>query len=355
MTSTLEQLICKQEGHKGRLYTLGNFDMATHCVNQLNEFGALQANDMALVNASIIDYEHKNYSAAREKLERALQVQPDNFEANYNLGLVGLQSNNLEIAEEQFEQLKVQMMVPHSVQHTNVYFQLANLQEMLHQNSVPGNIIQNTLTSAALHSYLQVLGISAADTDSRLFEKVGSIYEQMQDHQEANQYYNEAYRINPSDINIASSIGSYYIKLQAIEKAIYYYERAVLTNPNDPNLMLRFASCFRNSYLSPKKYFGIFEKIYKRFPDHLTCIRALVQVTKSLGLEDLYEKYSVEYSRLHKILIERNISQRYQHQRLPSAISTRGHRGTSGNIHFLASIILYRPREKYTCIHIFTS
>ncbi|XP_049304737.1 intraflagellar transport protein 88 homolog isoform X1 [Bactrocera dorsalis] len=303
---------------------LSNFDMAAHCINQLNEFGVLQNNAMALVNASIIDYARKDYDAARKKLERALQIQPDNFEANYNLGLIGLQENNLELAEEQFENLKSVMMVPHSVQHSHVYFQLAKLQEKLHTNSMPSTSFRHTITQAALQSYLQVLGISAADTDSRLFDKVGSIYEQVQDHQEANQYYNEAYRINPSDINTASSIGSYYIKLQATEKAIYYYERAVLANPNDPNLMLRVASCFRNSYLPSKQYLGIFQKIYNRFPDNLTCVRALVQVTKSLGLTDLHEKYSLEYARLHKVLTERQNDQRYQQQRLSSATSSRG-------------------------------
>ncbi|XP_011188137.2 intraflagellar transport protein 88 homolog isoform X2 [Zeugodacus cucurbitae] len=303
---------------------LGNYDMAAHCINQLNEFGVLQNNAMSLVNASIIDYERKDYDAARKKLERALQIQPDNFEANYNLGLVGLQENNLKMAEEQFEHLKTVMMVPHSVQHSHVYFQLAKLQEKFSTNSLPGSSFRHTVTPAALQSYLQVLGISAADTDSRLFDKVGSIYEQVQDHQEANQYYNEAYRINPSDINTASSIGSYYIKLQATEKAIYYYERAVLANPNDPNLMLRVASCFRNSYLPPKQYLGIFEKIYNRFPDNLTCVRALVQVTKSIGLTDLHEKYTLEYTRLHKILTERQNEQRFQQQRFSSASSNRG-------------------------------
>lgn len=319
---------------------MGNFDMADQCVNQLKEFGVLQSNPMALVNAAVIDYERKDYSAARKRLEEVLQIQPDNFEANYNLGLVGLQENNLELAEEQFEHLKALMMVPHSVQHSHVFFQLAKLQERLHNDSVLNSNFRHTATPAALQSYLQVLGISAADTDSRLFDKVGSIYEQVQDHQEANQYYNEAYRINPSDINIASSIGSYYIKLQATEKAIYYYERAVLANPNDANLMLRVASCFRNSYLPPKQYLGIFEKIYNRFPDNLTCVRALVQVTKSLGLTELNEKYSLEYTRLHRILQERQNDQRYQQQRLSSGASSKGSNRFRGelNIHIITFI-----------------
>ncbi|XP_059217993.1 intraflagellar transport protein 88 homolog isoform X2 [Stomoxys calcitrans] len=280
---------------------LGNLEMATHCIQQLNEIGALQTNAMALVNASIIDYQKQNYAAARNKLERALQIQSDNFEANYNLGLVAMQENDFALAEEQFENLRAQLMVPHSVQHSHVYYQCAKLQEKLNSNTIGGGSFKLNSTSTALQSYLQVLGISAGEIDSHLFEKVGSIYEQLNDHQEANQYYNEAYRINPSDISIASSIGSYYIKLQAIEKALYYYERAVLADPNDPNLMLRIASCFHN----------------------LNCVRALVQVTKSLGMPELNEKYTLEYARLHKAQTERENEQRYQQQRLSSAASGR--------------------------------
>ncbi|XP_032307354.1 intraflagellar transport protein 88 homolog [Drosophila ananassae] len=298
--------------------SLGNLEMATHCLNQLQEIGALETSPMALINASIVDLKKQNLSSARDRLERALELQPTNFEANYNLGLVALAQQDFELAEERFELLKAQLMVPHSVQHSHVFYQLAKLQE----RRLGVGFKASASPGAALQAYLQVLGISAADIDSRLFEKVGSLYEQIQDHQEANQYYNEAYRINMSDISIASSIGSYYIKLQATEKALYYYERAVLADPNDPNLMLRIASCFRNSYLPPKQYLGMFQKIYARFPENLTCVRALMQVTKSLGLTDLHERYANDYARLHKQQQERQNEQRYQQQRLSSATSS---------------------------------
>lgn len=303
--------------------------MATHCLNQLQELGALQTSALALVNASIVDMLNKNFTSAGERLQRALQLDPTSFEANYNLGLLAIQQQDYELAEEQFELLKAQLMQPHAVQHSHVYYQLAKLQERRLSNASAGGGFNSTASPGALQAYLQVLGISAAEIDSRLFEKVGSLYEQRQDHQEANQYYNEAYRINMSDINIASSIGSYYIKLQATEKALYYYERAVLANPNDPNLMLRIASCFRNSYLPPKQYLGMFEKIYARFPDNLTCVRALMQVTKSLGMSELHERYAQDYARLHKQQQERQNEQRYQQQRLSSATSSRSSRSSN--------------------------
>ncbi|XP_043643365.1 intraflagellar transport protein 88 homolog isoform X1 [Drosophila teissieri] len=295
--------------------SLSNLEMAYHCVNQLKEIGSLKNNASGLINAGIVELGSHKLILARERFERALQLQPTNFEAMYNLGLVALAQNDFELAEERFELLKAQLMMPSSVQHSHVFYQLAKLQERRLENGCKSNLTPG----AALQAYLQVVGISASDIDSRLFEKVGSLYEQIQDHQEANQYYNEAYRINMSDISIASSIGSYYIKLQATERALYYYERAVLADPNDPNLMLRIASCFRNSYLPPKQYLGLFQKIHVRFPDNLTCIRALMQVTKSLGLGDLLERYASEYTRLQSLQQERQIEQRYQQQRFSSA------------------------------------
>ncbi|XP_037943172.1 intraflagellar transport protein 88 homolog [Teleopsis dalmanni] len=301
---------------------LGNLEMATHCVNQLNEIGALKSNAMALNNAAIIDTKMKNYAAGRHKLEKALEIQPDNFEANYNLGLLGVEANDLELAKAQFEYLKTQHLIPQSVQHSHVLYQLARIQEKMLNTKMGVDGIKVSMPTT-LQSYLQVLGASVAEIDSRLFEKVGTMYEQLQDYQEANQYYHEAYRINPSDISIANSIGSYYIKLQATEKAIYYYERAVLADPNDPSLMLRIASCFRNSYLPPKQYLEMFEKVYNRFPENLTCVRSLMQVTKSMGMTELYEKYTLEYERLHRLQIERQNEKRYQQERLNSAASER--------------------------------
>ncbi|KMY91357.1 uncharacterized protein Dsimw501_GD21636, isoform G [Drosophila simulans] len=295
--------------------SLGNLEMASHCVNQLQEIGSLKNNALGLINAGIVELGSHNLILASERFERALQLQPMNFEARYNLGLVALAQNDYELAEERFELLKEQLMMPSSVQHSHVFYQLAKLQERRLESGFKSNFTPG----AALQAYLQLVGISASDIDSKLFEKVGSLYELMQDHQEANQYYNEAYRINMSDIAIASSIGSYYIKLQATERALYYYERAVLADPNDPNLMLRIASCFRNSYLPPKQYLGLFQKIHAGFPDNLTCIRALMQVTKSLELGDLHERYASEYIRLQSQQKEHQSEHRNQHQRFPSA------------------------------------
>ncbi|XP_055912408.1 intraflagellar transport protein 88 homolog [Eupeodes corollae] len=264
---------------------IGDMENARLCTNQFLEMDL--NNPSALVNSAVCDMKSGDFNNAKRKLQAALDEQPDLFEANYNLGLLAgknLSGDDIDVAEEQF------VKVGENIQHPHVHYQLAKINEL---NSSP---------HSALEVYLQVLG-SAGEMDSKLFEKFAALYESFSDHQEANQYYNEAYRLNPSDIGIATSIGSYYVKLQALDKGLYYYERSVLADPNDPNLMLRIAFCFRHLYM-PKKYLEMFEKIYAKFPKNMTCLKSLVRVTKSLGMLELHEKYSAEYERLDKSSFE---------------------------------------------------
>ncbi|XP_055843494.1 intraflagellar transport protein 88 homolog [Episyrphus balteatus] len=260
---------------------IGDMDNARLCTNQFLEMD--RNNPSALVNSAVCDMKAGDFNNAKQKLENAIDDQPDMFEANYNLGLLAgknMSGDDIDIAQEQF------MKVREKIQHPHVHYQLARINEI------------NNTSHSALDVYLHVLG-TAGEMDSRLFEKFAGLYEKFSDYQEANQYYNEAYRLNPSDIGIATSIGSYYVKLQALDKGLYYYERSVLADPNDPNLMLRIAYCLRHLYM-PKKYLEMFEKIYSKFPKNMICLKSLVHVTKSLGMLDLHEKYSSEYERLEK-------------------------------------------------------
>lgn len=61
-----------------------------------------------------MELDSHNLILARERFEGALQLQPMNFEARYNLGLVALAQNDYELSEERFELLKEQLMMPSS-------------------------------------------------------------------------------------------------------------------------------------------------------------------------------------------------------------------------------------------------
>lgn len=266
-------------------FQLGDLQNATKYAEKSRQID--NYNPAAFINSGVCEMLKGDLEKARKYFESALSIDMTSFEATYNLGLILKRLGDYENAEKLFEKIKINLS---HAKHPHVYYQLATIHEL------------NDNLNLALDWYLQLLGISTNDNmDSKLYQKIGEIYEKFNDLQEANQYYNESYRINPSDIQIATSIGSYFIKLQAIDKAIYYYERAVLANPNDPNLMLRVASCYRHIY-PPRKYIELFEKIYSKFPENLSCLKALMHVTKSQGITELYEKYSNEFNRIERIL-----------------------------------------------------
>lgn len=261
-------------------------------------------NPAAFVNSGVYEFQKGNFELAKQYFEGALEIDMTSFEATYNLGLVHKRLGDTNGAAAYFHKIKQNLS---HAKHPHVYYQMASIHESFGEKN------------EALDFYLQLLGIQQ-EMDPGVHQKVGEIYESYDDRQEANQYYSESFRLNPSDINIASSIGSYFIQLQAAEKAVYYYERAVLAHPNEPNLMLRVASCFRHIY-SPRRYLQLFENIHSRFPENLGCLRALIHVTQSQGMMELCEKYMAEYKRIERILQTR--------QRISSTGTTSGMKSKS--------------------------
>lgn len=152
-------------------------------------------------------------------------------------------------------------------------------------------------TAAALEWYLQLLGI--VQFDPSIYQKIGEVYEKDGDRQQAFHYHLEAHRVNPVDNPIINWIGSHYIELQVAEKAIAFYEKAALNNRDDPYFLLRVAGCYRRIG-NPQRSIQLFQAINEQFPDNLDCIRALMHLTQSQGMDELFEKYSAEFQRVEK-------------------------------------------------------
>lgn len=84
------------------------------------------------------------------------------------------------------------------------------------------------------------------------------------------------------------------------EKAIVYYEKAVLANPNDPYFLLRIAGCMRRIG-NAQKSLHMFEGILRQFPENADCYRALINLTQTLNMDELHQRYSDEFQRLEKL------------------------------------------------------
>lgn len=224
----------------------------------------------------------EDYDSAKVMFENALEIDPISFEALFNLGLIYKKLGDYDNAMNYFRKLQVNL--GHK-QHPEVIYQIGNVYE--HMND----------SQAALEWYLQLLGL--VQLDSGVFQKIGEVYENDGDRQQAFHYHLEAYRVNPINHSVINWIGSHYIELQVAEKAIAFYEKAALNNLDDPYFMLRVAGCYRRIG-NPQKSMQLFQAIHEQFPDNLDCIRALMHLTETQGMDDLREHYLAEFQRVEK-------------------------------------------------------
>lgn len=176
-------------------------------------------------------------------------------------------------------------------QHPEIIFQIGNVYELM------GDV------SAALEWYHQLLGI--VQSDAGVLKKVGELYEMKNERQQAFHYHLESYRLYPSDFSVVNWIGSHFIELQIAEKAISFFEKAVLNNPNDSYFLLRVAGSYRK--INAQKSMQLFQQINEKFPENVDCLRALIHLTHSQGLN---EQHDVYVDKLEKLEKQREVRQR---------------------------------------------
>ena len=90
---------------------------------------------------------------------------------------------------------------------------------------------------------MQLLGL--VPTDPGILQKVGTIFDNEGDKQQAYTYHFDSYKNFPSNLEVIDWLGSYFIELQVAEKAIVYFERAALMQPDEVKWQLMIASCYR--------------------------------------------------------------------------------------------------------------
>lgn len=187
-------------------------------------------------------------------------------------------------------------------QHPEIIFQIGNVYELM------GDI------SASLEWYHQLLGI--VQSDAGILKKVGELYELKNERQQAFHYHLESYRLYPSDFSVVNWIGSHFIELQIAEKAIGFFEKAVLNNPNDSYFLLRVAGSYRK--INAAKSMQLFQQIQEKFPENVDCLRALIHLTHSQGLNEQHDLYA---DRLEKLEKQREVRQRINSARPGTSIN----------------------------------
>ncbi|CAF0751378.1 unnamed protein product, partial [Didymodactylos carnosus] len=256
-----------------------NFQKA---IATLKEFEKAEAKlaSAALTNKGNCCFAQTDLEKARYYYEEALNIDAGCVEALHNLILTLMRSN-------QYQRVKDLLHKYHTIQPTNAQV-FCLMAKALQQSDDIDN---------AKSWYLQAL--SAYRMDGHLQRKLGELIDEQGDKSDAFQYFYDAYRHNPTDIETIQWLASYYIEAQYPEKAVEFCEQAALVRPGEIKWHMMVASCHRRS----GDYTAALEKykwIHSHFPDNTDCIQFLIKIAADLGLPEV-EQYQNELKKVNKM------------------------------------------------------
>ncbi|CAF0943555.1 unnamed protein product [Rotaria sordida] len=244
-------------------------------------------NPASLTNKGNCCFAQGDYDKARYYYEEALNIDVGFVQALHNLILTLIHSN-------QYQRVK-------DLLHKYIVIQPENTQIFC----LMAQVLQQTNDIDHAKSwYLQALSIHR--TDGHLHRRIGELIDSQGDKSDAIQYYFDAYRHCPCDIQTLEWLASHYIEAQYPEKAVEFCAQAALVKPGEIKWHLMVASCHRRS----GDYAAAIEKykwIHQHFPDDTDCIQFLIKISIDLGLpeREMYENELKKVNKMKDIQLQR--------------------------------------------------
>ncbi|CAF1251703.1 unnamed protein product [Rotaria sp. Silwood1] len=166
-------------------------------------------NPASLTNKGNCCFVQGDYDKARYYYEEALNIDAGCVQALHNLILTLINSNQYQRVKDYLH--KYTVIQP---ENTQVFCLMAKVLQ------------QTNDLDHAKSWYLQALSIHR--TDGHLHRRIGELIDSQGDKSNALQYYFDAYRHTPCDIQTLEWLASYYIETQYPEKAVEYCAQAAL-------------------------------------------------------------------------------------------------------------------------------
>lgn len=192
--------------------------------------------------------DEKRYAEAREEFSEVLDRQPDNGDARYALGLLGLQMNDIEEAERNFKQMIARKQ---RVNEARYYLgQAAELQKKFDlaldyygmirsgRHYVDARIRTATILARqgqldAAREHLQNTSAETLDVELRLYLAEGEILRDAREYEEAYRLYSVALQQMPDNTQLLYARALTAEKLDKLEVAISDLQTIVDNEPNN--------------------------------------------------------------------------------------------------------------------------
>eukprot|EP00599_Poterioochromonas_sp_BG-1_P014444 CAMPEP_0173161308 /NCGR_PEP_ID=MMETSP1105-20130129/18511_1 /TAXON_ID=2985 /ORGANISM="Ochromonas sp., Strain BG-1" /LENGTH=828 /DNA_ID=CAMNT_0014080675 /DNA_START=41 /DNA_END=2524 /DNA_ORIENTATION=- len=238
-------------------------------------------NAKALVNKGNCLFIAGELGRAREMYLEAVGVEADCIEAIYNLGLVNLKLNNFQEAQSAFDKLNTSLpSMPEALYQLGAIYERNNTPEDLMNAAKTFQLVLNKVTG-----------------DPGICCKLGQIFEKLQDDNTACHWHTEAHRNYPVNLNVLSWLGVWYVKREMYEQAIEYFNQAAKVQPSEIKWQLMVTSCYRRLG-DLYKALELYQKIHEDHPENIEALQYLEALCKDLGRN--YEEYSKKLEKLRR-------------------------------------------------------
>jgi Tfp pilus assembly protein PilF len=167
-----------------------------------------------LYSQAIIFFDRGELDEAEKKLIQITSTDHDFHEAGHKLGLVYLKRGDFEKAESIFKQL-----VSRATDDAIFY---SNLGRALYEQEKFGE---------ALASYLKSIDID--DSRPGRFLSAAEVYRQLGDNEKAQEMYQKALELDPSNIDYLLTFAHFLIENKRFDKATFYLEKVLKHQPDN--------------------------------------------------------------------------------------------------------------------------
>ena len=177
--------------------------------------GAFSRNDFTY---GVAFFQHGYLEQAAESFLEAVASKPDDPDAYYNLGTLGLRRNNFVEARNYLERaLKLRPNYPEAWN---------NLGMMAAQEGHPEEAIQHFQQSLLLRPRYAIALLN-----------LGNVYRRQRDFDKAEESLNHALEIQPDDPEIDYSLGMLYAQQDQLQRALEYLQKAIELRPDYPEAL----------------------------------------------------------------------------------------------------------------------
>ena len=235
--------------------TLNRLGISYHLLNKLRQAenaykGAISKdprNATFANNLAALYYSQGKFNDADKQILRAVERSPDNLVMRQNLHAVRYAQENTRAAREVVRSVFAKsnpLLVEKRDGNVLQFEMLMPAKDMneasLHENR-GDSLFARKMYEEAIVEYKEAVAIDPYNASS--LNRLGLVYHQTQDFNQAERYYREALKQNPYFVEVLNNIGTIEYGRKRYDRALTEYRRALNIHPESATILLNMGAC----------------------------------------------------------------------------------------------------------------